>query len=514
MKKIEFEEYDLMSCEKAKLEAVLKADFPQVYKEGRLDFYELFLALQKSGVYEEEEADVLGDLDSNKNELSKDELEDAKQARFLRRLLDTKSSYEFTWAKKASAKAAAYTKSKLSFEPLGGDGPHKYICGDNLDVLKLLLPSYANKIAMIYIDPPYNTGKDFIYRDCFKKTAQDEDLDSGLRGEDGARLVQNLASNGRYHSDWLNMIYPRLMLARQLLRGGDEQTPSGVIFISIDDNEVANLKKVCDEVFGEVNFVGQFSYMKTSTPPSLSKKIRKKFEYILAYVKSGNISLNGGVTNGGDMPLLNASNSIGDLVFPPNTIKFNIPDGNILPQTPHKVQILEELTVKNSFNAGEVKLRGTFKWGQKTLDEEIAAGTTFIIKSDKFSIRYERVGERVKVPSNLISKKECGVGTNEDAKKEILELFGDADMFDYPKPTSLLSYLINSVTQPHQSDIILDFFSGSATTGDALMRLNAADGGNRKCVLVQLEERLDENSAAHKAGFKTICDIGRERGCA
>ncbi|MCE2687838.1 MAG: site-specific DNA-methyltransferase [Rickettsiales bacterium] len=308
------------------------------------------------------------------------------------------------------------------------------IKGNNLLALRSLKSQFTGKIKLIYIDPPYNTGNDgFKYNDNFN------------------------------HSSWLTFMKNRLEVAKDLLRD------DGVIFVQCDDNEQAYLKVLMDEVFKKDKFIGMFMWMKTSTPPSLSKNIRKKLEYIICYTKNNIENLNGGVVSGGDMPLLNNGNKVAALIFPPNTVKFNLKDGKYLKHIADRVEILEDFEVINSFNKDRLVIKGPFKWIQKTLDEEIKNKTFFIVKSEKFAIRYERQGERIKTPSNLISKTECNVGTNEDAKKELSLLFDDY-VFDYPKPESLISYLIE--TNTYKEDIVLDFHLGSGTTAAVAHKMN------------------------------------------
>lgn len=386
---------------------------------------------------------------------------------------------------------------------------HILIEGENLEVLRTLQKAYFNKIKMIYIDPPYNTGNDsFVYPDDYKEKKAEYQKRAGIKDENGS-LIQdvlfqkNNKDNGQFHSVWLSMMYPRLFLARNLL------TDDGVIFISIDDNEAANLKLLCDEIFGEENFVASYYWMRTSTPPSLSIKVRKKFEIILCYQKNQNNSkFIGGTSEGGDMPLLNEVNSKKELLFDKNSVFFKIKDGFYDKGIYDKVELLNDIIVENGKSTSDFKLLGNFKWKQELLDDEIKNGTVFYIKSDKFSIRYERTGERIKIPSNIISKTECNVGTNEDGVKNIEELFG-LNYFDYPKPVSLIKYLVNFCC--NKSDLILDFFAGSGTTAQAVMELNEEDGGNRQCICVQLPEPLDEKSEAHKAGYITIADITKAR---
>ena len=249
--------------------------------------------------------------------------------------------------------------------------------------------------------------------------------------------------------------------------------------------------------------------MKTATPPSLSKNIRKKFEYVLCYKKKDLLyGLNGGIVNGGDMPLLNEVNAFTTLKFNKSSVNFKIPNGFYKAGQYDRVHLQNDIYVVNGRADKDIVLSGHFKWTQSTVDQEVNNGTEFWIKTEKFAIRYARAGERVKLPSNIISKDECEVGTNEDAQKDILSLFENKVM-NYPKPVSLLKYLIGMNSQ--DEDLILDFFSGSATTAHAVMQLNAEDGGNRKFIMVQLPEKCDEKSEAYKAGYKNICEIGKER---
>ncbi len=336
---------------------------------------------------------------------------------------------------------------------------HILIEGDNLHALTALTFTHEGKIDVIYIDPPYNTGnKDFKYNDSF------------VDKEDSFR-----------HSKWLSFMHKRLEIAKRLL------STKGVIFISIDDNEQAQLKLLCDEVFGEDNFITQFLWEKTSTPPALSKKVRKKMEYVLCYEKiRDNSSYSIGKVDGGDVPLLNSGNSTTKLKFPEGSIRFNLPNGTYYDDPNRKIRIISDaLIVDESTNKNKVVMEGNFKWKQEMLDKEILLGTYFIIKTDLFSIRFQRREDnlKTKTPTNRLDK-ELQVGTNEDAKKEIEDL--KINYFDYPKPVSLLKLLVN--LKFNHNSIILDFFAGSGTTLHATMQLNAEDGGSRQCILVTNNE--------------------------
>ncbi|CAD2081922.1 site-specific DNA-methyltransferase [Jeotgalicoccus coquinae] len=424
---------------------------------------------------------------------------------------ESNEKYTFTWNGKSKAMRIANTPTNGTLKPVldkskeWGTTENLYIEGDNLEVLKLLQKSYSNKIKVIYIDPPYNTGNDFVYNDKFSDILENYLNQTGQVNEDGYKLSTNQESSGRFHSDWLNMIYPRLKVARNLLKH------NGVIFLSIDDNEYVNLKKVCDEIFGENNFVGTFLWNKSQNPPSLSHTIRRKFEYVLCYKKDTlSEKLFGGVMSGGDSPLYNGGNPVSILKFPPKSVSFNISDGVYKKSNDSMIDLVQPVEIKDSVNRNELILKGQFRWSQETLINELSNGTEIIVKSDKFSPRYARKGDRMMVPSDLLSMKENEVNTNEKGRKEIEVLFGE-NIFSFPKPTSLIEYLINTVTYNSKDDIILDFFSGSGTTAHATMNLNVEDNGQRKYIMVQLPEKLNEDSSAYKDGFNTIPDIAIER---
>lgn len=425
--------------------------------------------------------------------------------------------YQFTWPDKKKSILLANAPISKTLRPCREESvdfdntENLYIEGDNLDVLKLLQETYLGKIKMIYIDPPYNTGNDFVYNDDFAESADEYLANSGQFDDEGNRLVTNTENNGRYHTDWLNMIYPRLKTAKNLL------ADDGVIFISIDDNELENLKKVCDEVFGEQNFSTQFIWTKTSTPPSLSHKCRKTVEYVLCYEKNlDNTRYFGSLLSGGDVPLLNSGNPIKELLFPVGSVRFNfIKNGKVDCGAYEKVELLDDIIVTDGVNQNQFRMKAEFKWGQPMLNEEVANGTYFVIKTEKLSIRFQRPYDEnnFKTPNNFLNlelNKEIGIGTNESAVKE-LENLSLSKFFDFPKPVSLIKYLINMICKFDKEAIILDFFSGSATTAHSIMQLNAEDGGNRKFIMVQLPEETDEKSEAYKTGYKNICEIGKER---
>ncbi len=451
----------------------LGQSFPEVIKEGKVDFE----ALQ----------DLLGNY------------------------IDTpEERFQLNWAGKSQSRREAQKRSNGTLRPCPQESldwdttENLYIEGDNLEVLKLLQKSYNNKVKMIYIDPPYNTGKDFVYKDNYSDNLSNY---LELTGQNRS-LGTNTESDGRYHSNWLNMMYPRLKLARNLL------TNNGVIFISIGVEELATLKKLCDEIFGEDNFIEIFSWVKTSTPPALSVKSRKTNEYILCYEKNRSIiKYNGELLDGGDQPMLNTGNAYRGLKFPKELVYFNperFPNGNYQPQCPDRVELLDFISIINGYSNSDFRLRGEFKWTQEFLDKEIEAGTKFVIKSNSLSIRFIRDEEGSKRPTNfikekiispVISKKENGVGTNENASSHLKELMGDV-VFSYPKPVTLIQYLTNFLIE--DGDIVLDFFSGSATTAESVMRQSIEQCAKIKFLLVQFPENLKTNLESADINTKNI----------
>ncbi len=337
---------------------------------------------------------------------------------------------------------------------------HILIEGDNLHALTSLCYTHEGKIDVIYIDPPYNTGnKDFVYNDSY------------VDNEDSYR-----------HSKWLSFMNKRLRIAKRLL------SDKGVIFISIDDNEQANLKLLCDEVFGSKCFVDIFSWNKTETPANLSMKTKKAIEYILCYVKfPSSIKFRGlskrSLSNNG---LMNQTNSVHELVFPKDIVDTKLPDGiyhkGRYGTSAYTIDLLEETEVKNGFFVKDVILRGKFKWGQDYLNQSIKEGTKISIKTKAFSPSYEKADYEPEVPWNLINKS-FGVDTNETASTQLIDIMGNS-VFSFPKPVSLIKYLINFI----DARTILDFFAGSGTTLHATMQLNAEDGGHRQCILVTNNE--------------------------
>lgn len=425
--------------------------------------------------------------------------------------------YTLNWAGKKQAILTANSPINATLRPCREESvdfdntKNLYIEGDNLDVLKLLRETYLNKIKMIYIDPPYNTGNDFVYNDDFASSADEYLQNSKSYDEEGNRMVQNLESNGRFHSDWLSMMYPRLKLARDLL------TDDGVIFISIDDNEVDNLKKICNEIFGEQNFLGIVTWSKKRKGSFLSKKIISLTEYCLVYGKTEFVYLYGGkVDESESQPIIKRTNSIGSLLFKANTVSTKLQDGlykaGIYGEDINPVLLKNDITIKDGIIQNDFILEAHFTWSQSYLDNELKNGTKVVINTTNFQPRVFRKYEdnNFKGFSSLVNGVQIA-GTNEDAYEELEKIFGVKKIFDYSKPINYLINYINAVTFFDKNATILDFFSGSATTAHAVMKLNAEDGGNRKFIMVQLPEKCDEKSEAYKAGYKNICEIGKER---
>ena len=384
----------------------------------------------------------------------------------------------------------------------GGNTENKIIHGDNLLALKSLLPLYEGKVKMIYIDPPYNTGNEgWIYNDNVNSPQIQKWLGQvvGREGEDFSR-----------HDKWLCMMYPRLKLLKKLL------ADDGAIFISIDDNEQANLKLICDEIFGSQNFVEIFSWKKTETPANLANKTKKSIEYIICYTKNNlpikfrGLKKNSASNNG----LMNQTNAEKILIFPANCVDTSLKNG-IYPNgeygtKSYKIFLLEDTEVKEGYFVKPVKLRGKFKWSQENLDKEIARGTKISIKTIAFSPSYEKAEYEPEVPSNLIDKT-LGVQTNEMASAELKKIFDGEKVFNFPKPPSLIEYLINFLCD--KNSIVLDSFAGSGTTAHAVINLNKSDGGNRKFILVELEsyaENITAERVKRVGGIFDFYEVGEE----
>ncbi|ALS25849.1 DNA methylase [Paenibacillus sp. 32O-W] len=426
-----------------------------------------------------------------------------------------KERYQLTWPGKKQAILNANTPIDKTLRPVKEDSvdwdntQNLYIEGDNLEVLKLLQESYLNKIKCIYIDPPYNTGKDFVYKDDFRESAEEYLEETGQIDEQGNRLFQNTESNGRFHSDWLTMMYSRLKIARQLLK------EDGVIFISIDDNEIDNIKKLCDEVFGASNFVGIFVW-KRRTGANDSKRffVSNDQEYIISYAKTEAFVFNGIIKS-----TENYQNPDNDPRGP--WARDNLTCNKTASERPN---LFYPITDPNTGITYQCNPNRVWVYEKARMERLIMEGKVLFPPSGNGTPMYKRHLSELRsnkkplstwiLPSNL-SDGEDNNSTlifplNFVATKELRDLL-DGQYFDYPKSVQMLYGILNQAVEDKSDDIVLDFFSGSATTAHAVMQLNADDGGNRKFIMVQLPEPTSENSEAYKAGYKNICEIGKER---
>lgn len=399
--------------------------------------------------------------------------------------------YQFTWPDKKKSILLANSPVAKTLRPVRSESvdfdttENLYIEGDNLDVLKMLQETYLNKVKMIYIDPPYNTGKDFVYSDNFNIDAEDYMANSGQYDEEGNRLVQNTESNGRFHTDWLNMIYPRLKLAKDLL------TDDGVIFISIDDNEVENLKKICNEIFGESNFVAEFIWKSKLGKVGTTSTISTTHEYILCYGKKiNNLTFNMIKTNN-------------------NGRRESLRQWGQADRREDRPSMYYPI-ILNNIEVYPIKEDGTdgrWRIGKEMAKQLLTQGMLELVEKDgRYNIyRNFEAGESV-IPYDTLLLNEIGTTAKGSIALKDLDL---NKIFDYSKPVDLIKFFADLCIS--DNEIILDFFSGSATTAHAVMQLNAEDGGNRKFIMVQLPEETDEKSEAYKAGYKNICEIGKER---
>ena len=411
---------------------------------------------------------------------------------------EAKEKYQLTWPGKKEAVVTANTPTTNTLRPVREKSvnfdttENVYIEGDNLEALKILQESYLGKIKCIYIDPPYNTGNDFIYKDNFNKDANQELIDSGQMDEEGNRLVANNQSNGKFHSNWLSMMYPRLKLARNLL------TDDGVIFISIDDHELFNLKKLCDEIFGENNFVANLVWQKNFAPKNDNKYISMSTEYVLVYAKSKE------KFNRGLLPREEKHNK--GYNNPDNDPRGLWTSGSMLATT-YSSSGVYEIIAPN----GKKHLPPAGRCWRFTKDtiEHLKMENKIWFGTDGNGVpRIKRFLSEMPngiVPQNLMLYTE--VGSNQDGNLELRELF-DAQIFDYPKNTKLLNRIF-TIANVKENDIVLDFFSGSATTAQALFKKNAKENSNIKFILIQIEERYSDKSG--KYNFEIICDLGEER---
>jgi len=437
----------------------LKQIFPEVIKEGKVDFEALH--------------DLLGNYG------------DTAEERFC-----------LNWAGKANARREAQKRSTGTLRPCPEESvdwdttDNLYIEGDNLEVLKLLQKSYHSRVKMIYIDPPYNTGKDFVYKDNYTDNMKNY---LELTGQD-KKLSTNTESDGRYHSNWLNMMYPRLKLARNLL------TDDGVIFISIDDNEVANLRKVCDEIFGEENFVAQLIWERAFAPVNLKKHFSESHDYILCFAKNlDTTSCNG----------LRRTEDADNRYQNPDNDPRGVWQSDNFSVGPRIIEKVYEITTPSGRKVLPPEGR-CWLLTQKRYDEFVKDNRIWYGSEGNGVPRIKRFLSEVKAGITPMTLwKYVEVGHSQDATQKLKQLFDGNDFFEYPKPVGLIQRCLELYS--NEDSIILDFFSGSATTAHAVMQLNAEDGGNRKYICVQLPEPTPEDSEARKAGYATIPEIAKER---
>ena len=435
-------------------------------------------------------------------------------------VLEGDEAYEFTWVGKKAAIVEANKPIRKTLRPCQDESVkwdttgNLYLEGDNLEVLKLLQESYLGKVKMIYIDPPYNTGRDFIYNDSFRQSLEGYEEDSGAIDEDGIRMFHNTDANGRFHSDWCSMMYSRLKIARDLL--SDE----GVIFISIDDNEVDDLKKICTEIFGETNFIG--------CAGRITKKSNNKgdfwapnFDYLLTYAKNREATVpflgeaNTAAYNLVDEDGPRAGEKYQLVRLYMSSLQNRNPEQRFWIDCPDGSKIIPPGTTfpPERPNLGD----GIWRWSRSTYEANI---DKIVVKKVSSSNLIDENGNPAKwnvftktYLNDVIDKSSAKPNSfiedhiNQNASHELNAL---GIPFDYAKPTSLIKYLM-SVAKVGGDDIVLDFFSGSASTADAVMQMNAQDNGNRHFIMVQLPELIDEKESAYKKGFRNICEIGKER---
>lgn len=468
--------------------AKLQEIFPDVFEEGKVDFDKL--------------KQVLGDY-----------------------VDDSTERYNFSWNGKGRALRFAQSPSTGTLRPCPEESKdwdttqNLYIEGDNLEVLKLLQKSYHGKVKMIYIDPPYNTGGDFVYPDDYSDSMENYLRITGQKGEDGAKISTNTESNGRYHTDWLNMIYPRLRLARNLL------TDDGVIFISIDDNEVENLRKTCDEVYGESNFVGTIANTNNPKGRSDDKYIATAHEYVLIYAKSlVTLTWYGFEPTEEIIRRYNKADEYGKLYREIDLRKTG--ENDLREDRPNLFYYFYFNEITHDFYPSKVDetldgyiqikpqredlKEGNWRWGLETAKKKLSTLIPKFMPTRKvWGIMEKDFLENrtlVKPTSSWIFKDV----NSERGSEDFITLGFEKRIFTNPKPIGTV-YRCLKLSTCSQNDLILDFFSGSSTTAHAIMRLNTDDGGKRKFIMVQLPEACDEASEAFKAGYKNICDIGKER---
>lgn len=460
MQQLKMHSADLTQTQLSQLQQL----FPHCFSEGRIDFELL------------------------KQELS-DHLIEGNQER-----------YQLNWVGKRESILAANAPVAKTLRPMRAESVHfdttenLFIEGDNLDALKLLQETYLGKVKMIYIDPPYNTGNDFVYKDDFAENRDDFLNRSNQTDEQGNRLVSNPESNGRFHSDWLSMIYPRLKLARNLL------ADDGVIFISIDDNEQANLKRVCDEIFGEQNFVAQIIWERAYSPVNLKKHFSESHDFLICYSRDKEQA----ICNG-----LKRSEEANNRYANPDNDPRGVWKSSDLSVGPAIQENIYEITTPSG---RKVFPPSGYSWrlNKERFAEFVANNRIWFGESGNNVPSIKRfLSETKQTITPMTIWKYQDVGHSQSASQRLKEIFDGKAFFDYPKPVDLIKRTLELYSS--SNCVILDFFAGSATTAHAVMQLNAEDNGNRKFIMVQLPENTDEKSEAYKAGFATIAEISKER---
>ncbi len=435
------------------------------------------------------------DFDLLRQELSRDIIKDGEER------------YQFTWPGKREAIRLANAPTNCTLRPVREDSvdfdhtQNLYIEGDNLEVLKLLRETYLAKVKMIYIDPPYNTGNDFVYEDDFAQSYEDFKGKSGMFDENGNMLLDNYErnneSNGRFHTDWLNLMYPRLKVARDLL------TEDGVIFISIDDNEVENLKKICNEIFGDRSFIAQFIWEKRLNREN-RKEVSVRHDYILCFSRQQAEDNRRRVYQ---LPM--NEKALGNYANPDNDPRGPWKSDPAHAQAGHGTPSQFYVLTAPNGKKHELPSGRCWLYTQKEMERAISENRIWFGRDGNGVPRiktYLYAKERGLTPETMLFAKD--VSTNEKAKNDLKDLFDGKAVFETPKPFELIISLLRISSK---DGLILDFFSGSCSTAHAVMQLNAEDGGKRKFIMVQLPEVTDENSEARKAGYANICEIGKER---
>lgn len=435
------------------------------------------------------------------------------------RVVDGKEErYQFTWPDKKKSVLLANAPINKTLRPCREESvdfdntENLYIEGDNLEVLKLLQETYLGKIKMIYIDPPYNTGSDLVYNDDFSKPTSEYIASSGYLDEDGNRLVENLESNGRYHTDWLNMIYSRLRLAKDLL------ATNGVIFVSLDDNESANLKKICDEVFGAVNFIGQITVVGNPRGRDYGG-VARMHDYLFVYKKSPEAVINLIEDSENNFKMFDSLGGFELRELRNRNIKFNKENRPNLyypfyinPTTEdehglHEISLEPKDGWIELYPLESQGVNTVWRWSKQKSQENLNVN----IKAKPMRNGSYMIVEKYREGRMMARSVWWDKDTNTEKGTLLVKELMEGKVFDYPKPVEMLMRTIEMGTDSDEGAYVLDFFSGSGTTAHAVMQLNAKDGGNRKFIMVQLPEKTDEKSEAYKAGYKNICEIGKER---